>query len=75
MAGRIVRIENVTPSRIALCYYAVIRDCDFDISVSSNVRYVTCSHGTDCHAESPAGRVHCFKMAKLDPVSPFYPTL
>ena len=47
----------------------------FDGSVSSNVRYVTCSHGTDCHAESLAGGVHCFKMAKIDPVSPFYPTL
>ena len=36
------------------------------------------SHGTDCHADSPAGRVQCFKMAKMlkiDPVSPFYPTL
>ena len=32
-------------------------------------------HGTDCHAESPAGRVQCFKVAKTDPVSPFYPTL
>ena len=40
-----------------------------------NVRYVTCSHGADCHAELPAGRVHCLKMAKIDPVSPFYPTL
>ena len=29
----------------------------------------------DCHAESPAGRVQCFKVAKIDPVSPFYPTL
>ena len=51
------------------------RDCHFDGSVSSNVCYVTCSHGTDCHAESPAGRVQCLKMAKIDPVSPFYPTL
>ena len=25
------------PSRIALCYYPVIRDCHFDVSVSSNV--------------------------------------
>ena len=47
----------------------------FDGSVPSNVRYVTCSHGTDCHAESLAGGVHCFKMAKIDPVSPFYPNL
>ena len=61
--------------KIALCYYAVMRDCHFDGSVSSNVRYVTCSHGTDCHAESPSGRVQRFKMAKIDPVSPFYPTL
>ena len=51
------------------------RDCHFDSSVSSNVRYVTCSHGTDCHAESPVGRVQCSKMAKIDPVSTFYPTL
>ena len=27
------------------------------------------------HAGSPAGRVQCFKVAKIDPVSPFYPTL
>ena len=32
-------------------------------------------HGTDCQAESPAGRVQCFKVAKIDPVSPFYPTI
>ena len=32
-------------------------------------------HGTDCQAESPAGRVQCFKVAKIDPVSQFYPTL
>ena len=31
------------------------RDCHFDGSFSINVRYVTCSHGTDCHAESQAG--------------------
>ena len=43
------------------------RDC--------HVCYVTCSLGTDCHVESPAGRVQCFKVAKIDPVSPFYPTL
>ena len=42
--GHTVGIENVTTSRIALCYYAVIRDCHFDVSVSSHVRYVTCSH-------------------------------
>ena len=53
----------------------LFRDCHFDSSVSSNVRYITCSHGTDCHAESPAGRVQCFKIAKIDPVSTFYPTL
>ena len=67
--------------------------------------YVTCSHGTDCHAELPAGNlrsgvniffgssrkqiteikregmiarlpagsVQRFKMAKIDPVSPYYP--
>ena len=51
------------------------RDCHFNSSVSSNVRHVTYSHGTDCHGESPSGRVQCFKMAKIDQVSPFYPTL
>ena len=51
------------------------RDYHFDGSVSSNVCYVMWSHGTDCHAESLAGRVQCFKVAKIDPVSPFYPTL
>ena len=49
------------------------RDCHFDGSISSNVRYVTCSHRTYCHAESRAGRVQCFKMAKFDPVSTFNP--
>ena len=47
----------------------------FDGSFSSNVCYVTCGHGTDCHAESPPGRVQCFEVAKIDPVSPFYPTV
>ena len=42
----------------------------FDGSLSSNV-----CHGTDCRAESPTGRVQCFKMAKIDPASPFYSTL
>ena len=50
------------------------RDCHLDGSISSNVRYVTCSHGTDCHAESPAGSVQCSKMTRIDPVSTFYPT-
>ena len=30
-----------------------------------NVRYVTCSSGTDCHAESPPGRVQRFKVATI----------
>ena len=71
-----VGTESVTPS--IKNYVALLpwfRDCDFDSSVSSNVRCATCSHGTDCHAESPAGKVQCFKMAKIDPVSPFYPIL
>ena len=50
------------------------RDCHFDGSFSSNVRYVTCSHRTYCHAESRAGRVQCFKMAKVYQVLTFYPT-
>ena len=44
-------------------------DCHFNGSVSSNVRYVTCCHGTDCHGELPSGRVQCFKMAKIDLIS------
>ena len=47
------------------------RDYHFDGSVSSNVCYVMWSHGTDCHAESLAGRVQWFKVAKIYPVSPF----
>ena len=57
------------------CVTTLIPWLSFNGFVSSNVRYVTCSHGTDCHAESPSGRVQRFKMAKIDPVSPFYPTL
>ena len=49
------------------------RDCHFN--GFSNVRCVTCSHGTDCHAESPSGGVQCFKMAKIDRVPLYYPTL
>ena len=71
-----VGTENVTPAiknYVALLF--CFRDCHFDSSVSSNVRCATCSHETDCHAESPVGKVQCFKMAKIDPVSPFNPTL
>ena len=60
---------------IALRYYRDSVTVILTAPISSNLRYVTCSHGTDCHAESPSGRVQCFKMAKIDPVSPFYPTL
>ena len=50
-----VGIENVTLSRIGLRYY---RDSvTVILTVPSDVCYVTCSHGTDCHLESPAGRV------------------
>ena len=42
-------------SRIALRYY--LDSVTVNGFVSSNVRYVTCSHGTDCHAESPSSRV------------------
>ena len=61
--------ENVTLSRVALRYY---RD---SVTVILTARHVTCSDGTDCHAESPSGRVQCFKMAKIDQVPSFYPTL
>ena len=72
-----VGIGNVSLSRIALRYYddSVTVILTTNGFVSSNARYVTCSHWTDCHAESPSGRVQRFKMAKIDPVSPFYPTL
>ena len=65
-----VGIENVPILRIALRYYL-----DSVTVILTALCCVTCSHGTDCHAESPAGRVQCFKVAKIDPVSPFYPTL
>ena len=61
--------RNVTLPTTALCYY---RECHFDGPVSWNVRYVTYSHGTDCLAQSPADGVHCFKIAKIDPIWPFY---
>ena len=37
--------------------------------------YVLSDAVTERHAESPPSRVQRFKMAKIDPVSPFYPTL
>ena len=65
-----VGIENVVLSRIALRYY---RDSvTVFLTASSLQTYVM----SDCHAESPSGgRVQRFKIAKIDPVSPFYPTL
>ena len=53
-------------TRIALRYYR-----DSVIFTLTAVHYVTYSHGTDCHAESPSRRVQRFKMVKIDPVSPF----
>ena len=44
----------------------------FNGFVSSNVSNVRCSHGTESRR---LGRVQRFKMAKIDPFSPFYPTL
>ena len=61
-----VGIEIVTLSRITLRYYL-----DSVTVILTAVCCVTCSHGTDCHEESPAGRVQYFKVAKIDPVSPF----
>ena len=69
-----IGIENVTLSRIPLRYFP--DSVTVILTAPSLQMYVvTCSHGTDCHAESPAGKVQCFKVAKIDPVSPFYPTL
>ena len=67
-----VRIENVTLSRIALRYY---RDSVTVILTAPSLQtYVMSRAVTEhCHAESPAGRVQCFKMAKIDPVSTFNP--
>ena len=62
-------------SKITLRYYPDFVTVILTAPFSSNVSCATCSHGTDCHAESPAGKVQCFKMAKIDPVSPFNPIL
>ena len=64
-----VGTENITLSRISLRYY---RDSATAPSLQTYV-YVMCCHGRDCHAESPAGRVQCLKMAKIDPVHLFTP--
>ena len=59
-------LENVTPS--IKNYVALLpwfRDCHFDSSVSSNVRCATCSHGTDCHEESPAGKVSLIEKSNF----------
>ena len=59
-----IGIENVTLSRIALRYYldsvTVILT-----ALSLQVCYVTCSDGTDCHAESPAGVSKWLKLTQF----------
>ena len=70
-----VGIETLPFQELRCLILSWFRDCYFDGYVSSNVRYIPCSHRTYCHAESSPGRVQYFKMAKIDPVSPFYPTL
>ena len=67
-----VGIENVTLSRIPLRYYLDSVTVILMAPVSSNVCYVTCSHGTDCHEESPAGRVSVSKW--LNTVGPNHPS-
>ena len=68
-----VGIENVTLSRIPLRYYLDSVTVILTAPVSSNVCYVTCTHGTDCHAESPAGRVSVSKWLKLTQFHLFTP--
>ena len=69
-----VGIENVTLSRIALRYY---RDSVTVILTAPSLQTDVMSHAVteQIVTQSPSGRVQCFKMAKIDPVSPFYPTL
>ena len=70
-----VGIENVTLSRIALRYY--LDSVPVILTAPSLQMYVMLRAvtGTDCHAEPPASRVQCFKVTKIDPVSPFCSTL
>ena len=70
-----VGTENVALSKIALRYYRDSVTVILTAPSLQTVCYDRCCHGRDCHAESPAGRVQCFKIAKTDPVSPFYSTL
>ena len=54
--------------KLKLCYY---RDSMTNIlNASTLFKHKLCrgSQGTDCHAESPAARVWCFKMATIVPV-------
>ena len=56
-----VGTKNVTLSRIALCYYRDSVTVILTAPYLQTVRYDRCCHGRDCHVESPAGRVQCFK--------------
>ena len=73
-----VGIENVTLSRIALRYY---RDSVTVILTAPSLQTYVMSGAvteeivTRSRRLMPSGRVQCFKMAKIDPVSPFYLTL
>ena len=70
-----VGIENVTLSRIPLRYY--LDSVTVILAAPSLQMYVMSCAVTEqiVIAELPAGRVQCFKVAKIDPVSPFYPTI
>ena len=71
-----VGFENVPLSRIGLRYYSDSVTVFFDSSVRVFKRKLChVQSRTYCHAELPAGRVHCLEMANIDPVSPFYTTL
>ena len=66
-----VGIEHVTLSRLPLRYY--LDSVTVILTAPRLFKCMLCQVQT--HAESPAGRVRCFKVAKIDPVSPFYPTI
>ena len=63
-----------TLSRIALRYY---RDSVTVILTAPSLQTYVMSRTVreQIDMQSPAGRVQRFKMAIIDPVSPFYPTL
>ena len=73
-----VGIENVTLSRIALRYYldsvtVILTAPSLQMYVMS--RAVTEQIVTQSRWLVEISPVQCFKVANIDPVSPFYPTL